>query len=290
MSREQRCDIENGIWMCYRHGKLIDTDETRFTIDMLRNWRKIAESRAQLAQELGGKVKAISGMFSDIPLVEALVELQGIGTENELIGDALADSCVPVLWGDELSHALRDFSIEFARNAFVHGKASKFTLDIRPTSLTLSDDGSSFDPWSLLDGSERNSGGITAMRQLVEDFGTKLVIAARRVEDLNEITISLPRSQADVSNVTPCTVTIRDASRINHRTEIGILRTCKVVYVILPRYFSPSDVAEVAMLRRSLPDLSTLVWVVEGLSAAVKKKLQEEVPGSKILDLSENAA
>src|SRR4051812_7840182 len=53
MSAMELMSINNGIWMCYEHGKLIDTDEATYSPDLLNYWRKLAESKAQLRQALG---------------------------------------------------------------------------------------------------------------------------------------------------------------------------------------------------------------------------------------------
>jgi hypothetical protein len=42
----QRRSAENGIWMCQNHGKLVDTDAERFTVDLLRDWKRRAEDEA----------------------------------------------------------------------------------------------------------------------------------------------------------------------------------------------------------------------------------------------------
>jgi len=46
MTREERRDIENGIWMCRHHGNLVDADFTEYSADTLRTWRTAAEKRA----------------------------------------------------------------------------------------------------------------------------------------------------------------------------------------------------------------------------------------------------
>src|SRR5688572_781739 len=51
MSSEERRSASNGIWMCYTHGKIIDTDETRFSTHTLKEWKKIAENVAQIMVE-----------------------------------------------------------------------------------------------------------------------------------------------------------------------------------------------------------------------------------------------
>src|SRR5882724_2748404 len=50
VSSAQRSSYENGIWMCHQHGTLIDQDETRFTIALLKQWRAAAERKAAIRQ------------------------------------------------------------------------------------------------------------------------------------------------------------------------------------------------------------------------------------------------
>ena len=49
MTSEERKDISNCIWMCQTHAHLIDTDETKYTVEILREWKKEAEKEASAA-------------------------------------------------------------------------------------------------------------------------------------------------------------------------------------------------------------------------------------------------
>ena len=49
MSSEERRSVENGIWLCQNCAKLIDNDEGRFTVVVLRDWKAKSESRALAA-------------------------------------------------------------------------------------------------------------------------------------------------------------------------------------------------------------------------------------------------
>lgn len=49
MSPEQRAHISNGIWLCQTCSKLIDADSVRYTVGLLKDWKKQAEAAA-LAQ------------------------------------------------------------------------------------------------------------------------------------------------------------------------------------------------------------------------------------------------
>ena len=50
-TREERKAITNGIWLCRTCGTLIDNDETRYTADLLRTWKRNAEASARLRLE-----------------------------------------------------------------------------------------------------------------------------------------------------------------------------------------------------------------------------------------------
>ena len=53
MNPQERGEIENGIWLCQNCAKLIDNDEARYTVDLLRRWRRISEEAARLEVETG---------------------------------------------------------------------------------------------------------------------------------------------------------------------------------------------------------------------------------------------
>ena len=47
----QRIGVDNGVWLCQRCGKLIDSDLTRYTTARLREWKRSAEQSAAHALE-----------------------------------------------------------------------------------------------------------------------------------------------------------------------------------------------------------------------------------------------
>jgi hypothetical protein len=49
MTPEERSSPANGIWLCYSCSKLIDSDEKRYTVALLHEWKKNAVQRAQEA-------------------------------------------------------------------------------------------------------------------------------------------------------------------------------------------------------------------------------------------------
>ncbi|MCH9647716.1 MAG: ATP-binding protein, partial [Deltaproteobacteria bacterium] len=74
MTSEERRALDNGIWMCRTHGKLIDSDEATYTVEQLHQWRREAEKRAAqllrdgsaaalVASHLYGTPRTPSGKF-----------------------------------------------------------------------------------------------------------------------------------------------------------------------------------------------------------------------------------
>lgn len=283
MTVQERSSIENGIWMCYTHGKLIDTDETRFTIEKLKHWRRISELRAKLALEHGGNEDVMKSELSHLTLADSSITISSRGSENMVIGNALRDSCVPLLWGKSVGHAIRDFAIELARNAFEHGSASKFSMHIEKRTIRLSDDGNAFDPRSM-PSHQMASGGADAVRSLLENFAERLIVASRRSGSENETVISLVSSMADIANITPCYIELTYGGMLDRTLDIDVLKTCNVIYVTVPDFFTFSDVYEMAInLSKALNDERPITFVVTDISDKVKQVLLEKFSNSRVI-------
>lgn len=163
MTAEERKSIDNGIWLCNRHSQIVDADESRFTVGLLQHWKRVAEQSARLLQELGISGTLPCQALEWLGLGSNKVEIDGPGSENQLIGEALSDSCVPAIWGGELAHAVRDLLIEVARNAFAHGGATRAILEVTARTVSIHDDGTPFDATTLLQ-AHGGSGGCAAIR------------------------------------------------------------------------------------------------------------------------------
>lgn len=57
MTSDERSDISNGIWLCQSCSKLIDTDENVYTVELLLEWKKLAEKRSEKGISSEGKVE-----------------------------------------------------------------------------------------------------------------------------------------------------------------------------------------------------------------------------------------
>ena len=76
LSEAERCSIENGIWLCQNCGKLVDNDDGRYTIELLRSWKKQAEGMALRGVETNSSFLHSSGAnlskeYKLLPIVHA---------------------------------------------------------------------------------------------------------------------------------------------------------------------------------------------------------------------------
>jgi hypothetical protein len=72
LTREQRRDQSNGIWMCAIHADQIDRDEEHFTVELLRKWKKDAEERAFRELSTGRRSPAVASDELDLNAINAL--------------------------------------------------------------------------------------------------------------------------------------------------------------------------------------------------------------------------
>jgi hypothetical protein len=64
MSPSERSSIDNSIWLCESCAKLIDTDEKKYTVEILQTWKNKAEDRAKKSLE-NPRIVNIGSDFAD---------------------------------------------------------------------------------------------------------------------------------------------------------------------------------------------------------------------------------
>jgi hypothetical protein len=117
LSPEERRAPANGIWLCIKHAKHVDEDDTYFTVEMLQKWKKQAEERTY--KEM------------DRPQGRPTFETDDVEAEfRESLGLPKRDK--PELVGERLREAAK-------RDLEAHIRVQ---LGVQPVNLTLRDDDS----------------------------------------------------------------------------------------------------------------------------------------------------
>lgn len=277
ITAEQRCSINNGIWMCYTHGKLIDTDELRYSTSTLKQWKEIAERKAQIRQAYGEKAVIRTDALREIGLPGEVLMLSDIGEENHKIGCLIQDARVGELWGDEVAHAIRDLSIELVRNAFEHGGATQFRIEIQEKSIELYDNGTDYNLWDLYRESG-NSGGIIAAKHLVDCFKFRLLAVSDHFRKRNRTAFSLIDDASEVHDLTECSIDINWNQLENRELPYQLHELCRSKCIVLPPFFCLSDSA---LLREIIPidDGRPIIFILTATSPKAQEVLESRFPG-----------
>lgn len=294
MEPEARASIENGVWMCYTHGKLIDSDEVRFTISMLKKWRELAEFRARYRQEHGSDKPLPSDRLLAIGFADHILSFSTLDNDTEVIGCALIDSCVPLVWGTKLGHAIRDVLVEILRNTFIHGKATYCHIVIRRHSIYVTDNGTDFN-WLNLPNIKTGRGGAAAVKHIIERYGDKLVLGSKRLDNENQTMIALAHSFDDIALVSPCSFElsaqgseyIRQTWTMPSSWFPSTTDACRVIYIILPEFMALSDAMLFSnvMKSKNIGD-KHIVFVTRNTSCGVKEHLLGFFPTARVIDIS----
>ena len=280
MTSEERKSASNGIWMCYTHGKLIDTDENRFTIERLKKWKEIAEFRAQFIHEHGDKITINPIDIQHITLPSLTIKLNGLGIENITIGEAIDDSCMCQIWGEDTANSIRDVAIEVCRNAFTHGNATLFELIIEPDRLRLIDNGNEFNLQDLLD-SENKSGGSLSLRNLANN--NSIILISDRDKNNNQYTFSYITDGSQILKLTPCAIKFDNITILRRKIPFEIYKPCKEIFIIVSRYVSYSDIFLFKKLIIDLKINEDKITIAISASCGVTKEFREAYPNARVI-------
>jgi hypothetical protein len=240
MTSAQRSAIENGIWCCNVHAELIDTDEVTYTVPLLQHWRELAERRAQIRQAYGDIDLSLGhGELRTIGLAPESISLNSASELNQAIGAAVRYACIADIAGKIVADTLRDFLIEYVRNALTHGDASEVAIAIENKSIKVTDQGAPFQVTRLLDTTAR--GGGLAYRALLATARIGSVSCRRLTTGENHLHIPFVTSPHDIPMANPCAMTIDRAQVRSGPIDFTPVRNCDRVYFVAPDFSVYSD-------------------------------------------------
>lgn len=100
MSKEERSSVENGIWLCQSCSKLIDSDEEKYTVEILHKWKQDAEktTHEELTQE---KDKCPFGRISLSDLQRKLADENIYGNKRHQLRKIFVSYSASVRIGEE---------------------------------------------------------------------------------------------------------------------------------------------------------------------------------------------
>ena len=133
LSTEERISINNGIWLCQNHAKLIDNDAIHYTVELIRSWKLAAENTAR--RELEGfdildVNSAYAGMLTPallyspsgtgiIPIIQigqsqVFLGPDGIPGINPIEADPIGAKLLPGLKASQFKVEIVDAQVKFS--------------------------------------------------------------------------------------------------------------------------------------------------------------------------------
>lgn len=255
---EQRSSIENGIWCCATHGKLIDCDEIKYTVDQLVVWKRIAEKKAEIRQFFQGvELDGNSHLFSIGLAPDELIIKRG-GDYREVIAESVTNCCIREIWGGSIYYALRDFLMECVRNVFEHTAADKVSILFKKSSVEILYASEPFD-WEVLAKPGEGRGGGEAYRALMEALRINTISTRYDSEGCNTLYIPFAKNSSELARHNPCVIDLPrfDLWMTLMKENLGDekLLKCNRLYIVAPKHATYSDVPwaeEVVKMQRQL--------------------------------------
>ncbi|WP_151770080.1 hypothetical protein [Streptomyces abyssomicinicus] len=253
LSRGERAGYGNGIWLCAIHAKLIDDNEDRYPVSLLRTWKENAErnARVRVGRPADSRVPSL--------LLDHAVVIPK-GDESRALAHFLDDVGALEAWGPVVFEATKFLAYETALNAFDHGGAESLGVRTEKGCLFLSYEAPEFGPLDLE--KAEGDGGAAALRSFKDQCDGIMELTYRHRDGVNEWSV------VDLSrglNNHPCA--LRLTRNIGQGADFTRVEGCAEVHVHVPdtdRIFSFSDAGKLArQLVDRLPERS---YVFHGVS------------------------
>ncbi|MFK0093944.1 hypothetical protein [Pseudomonas sp. NPDC090592] len=255
---EQRSSIENGIWCCATHGRLIDCDEVKYTVEQLKIWKRIAEKKAEIRQFFQGVELDGSSQLFAIGMAPSTLRLERGAEYRELIADAISDCCVKAIWGKPTYDALKDFLIECVRNVFDHTVSTEVDVAFGKGSVKILYSSEPFD-WEVLATPGAGRGGGEAYRALLDVLRVNAISACHDDRGINTIYIPFANNSSELAEYNPCVIDLPRFELWMKLMEDDLgdenLLKCNRLYVVAPKHVTYSDVPwaqEIIKMKRKL--------------------------------------
>lgn len=276
-----RSSIENGIWCCRTHAKLIDTDDQTYSVEMLKQWRILAEQRAQMRQAYGKDFEEHRESLVKLGLAKDIIEVKQNININHKIGVAVELSWLSEIFGKPAAHSIRDFLIEHSRNALSHGGATFINIEFQANSINVIDDGANFPICQLLSLNHRGGGMALKALRNIKSFGH---ISSQRINDsLNSIHIPLVLNASELPAVNPCAIKLEQEMIWNENIDFTGLIACDRAFIIAPNFASFSEGPLYERLLKDLIDQhSNVVLIFPEVSEGVLSHFRKLFPSVEV--------
>lgn len=280
----------NGIWMCYKHGKKIDTDEKKYTPELLLEWKRVRESISETEHSFSGN--SYRNIINNIKIAKNSIELNSDSFQSE-ISDFMDLTYARKIWGDDIFFSIREFITEVVRNSFSHGGANKVEI-ISNGSISIIEDGKEFDIFSLSTNCS-GRGGHMSVKNLLDTYEGNVLISSSRENSKNIISVFVVNNLENIKEYTNCyldfderDILCSDKKLISVINESSIYDGCGCIYIISNYGMTYTCVEplknQIMEIKSSEVHASKKIFLVyNGMSKNLKEYMEENIPDVKFI-------
>lgn len=277
-------NISNGIWMCYKHGKLIDGDESRYKPETLQSWRAIAELKAKLAHETGISLSALHKVDTRIKLSPDGLAVTDPASVKSTVFDFFEAINARAIWGQAVSAEMRTFTTEFIANVYKHGDGTFCRLSSDNNSISIVSDGVAYSPDSLL-AANKKRGGARALADLRSLHPNCLM--SYDSADINTLKMTVASNNLHIHSFTTCFVDVEPVGSSDELLgTLSLFAHCDSIFLTSDSGFVHSQIHYyVDFAVAAMAQGKRVVMVVGDTSVGALRYFEEMVPGIELLSL-----
>ena len=278
LTSDQRRSSDNGVWLCQTHAKQIDDDESRFTVQLLREWRRLAELRAEF--EIGRSAVPLPPEASRGLVTDRRVLPHSREALREEVSTFLEDIGAPAAWGD-LYELVRMTLYEIALNSAIHGNASRIEIESDGCAVCVHDDGARFGLADLRRADGR--GGYRAVQDLDRTASGTFSLVYREADHNEWFVVDLVLTRGED---VPCAIPLEYSSLHSGDlfAKLDNLQSCDEIHLYPGKRWSYSDWYELLSKLGEYRD--DVQFVVHGAKAVdvIGEFIHELLPTARIAD------
>lgn len=283
LTHKQRISIDNGLWCCRTHAKQIDCDEVTYTVEMLRKWRELAEKKAELRQITQIEDFVGRSELLDIGLAKDSINISDLSAIHIEIGTLIECACISDIYGVHIARSIREFLIEYALNAFMHGHAKYINLSVEHNAVTVTDDGKRYDI-SRISMTPKLGGGGKAYRALLKQLKLSLIKSKSNNPTGNKLIIPIVINPHNLAKVNPCAISLSHEGLRDNNYDFRIVDNCDIVYLIAPLFLSFSDILFCKLIVKNIVNSGKqAILILQDVSEELMLQYREELDDIEVI-------
>lgn len=228
LTPSQRSDEENGIWLCKQHASLVDSNHSRYSVDLLKAWKSRSEDLARLRQGGVGDYNTTTLFNHQQKLV--VVDQEDLAKERitEWLTDFFDDVGAKHLFSGDDREVAENVVFEVILNAHRHEGVREFSIQSSSTTIAVEYESATQYGLEELMVETNGNGGFDSVEMLEQETQGRVILNFQAIDQRSRwICSAVKLGYSD----DPCAINLNGKDEV----QLNIFRLectgCTVVHV-----------------------------------------------------------